>query len=82
MKKQTAEDIAKEFAAAVAAEGRHVQCKTCAMPPEIRDAVKLCLEADPPMSSAALARQLRAKGFKITPKAIRGHYRDHVRKAA
>lgn len=56
MKKPTAADIAAEFTRGAQAESKHVQCKTCAMPEEIREAVRICLEADPPMSSAALAR--------------------------
>lgn len=82
MKKPTAAEIAAEFARGAQAEGKHNQCKTCAMPEEIREAVRLCLEAEPPMTAAALARQLKAKGYKITPEALKDHYRDHVKRAA
>ena len=82
MKKPTAADLAKEFALA-ALSTRYIQCRICKLPKEIQEAVILCLEGNPPMNSADVARQLSAKlNQSISPEAVRVHYRKHVRKAA
>ena len=83
MKKPTAAEIAAEFAAAANASRKYIQCRVCQLPPEIREAVRLCLEGNPPMNGAEVARQLSAKlGRKFSGESVREHYRQHIRKAA
>lgn len=83
MKKPTAADIAREFALAAVKEKKYPRCILCKMPQEIQGAIPICLESDPPMSYAELARQIASRtGTVLHPQSIQKHYRDHMKKAA